>query len=66
MAYDRGQAERAAGLAAAAGHVWRSLGTSLDAFGPQLSESLERHTPAAFGMVDAGTRSVRRPHSGSR
>ncbi|MFI9736113.1 ATP-binding protein [Nocardia sp. NPDC052278] len=45
VAYDRGEAERAAGLAAAAGHVWRSLGTSLDAFGPQLSESLERHTP---------------------
>ncbi|MEV5835476.1 LuxR C-terminal-related transcriptional regulator [Nocardia sp. NPDC052112] len=45
VAYDRGQPESAAALAVAAGRVWRSLGTSLEAFGPQLSASFERHTP---------------------
>ena len=36
IAHDRNQLGRAADLSVAAGHVWRSLGTSLEAFGPQL------------------------------
>src|ERR1700758_1503928 len=34
---DRKQIARAQALSAAASHVWRTLGTSIDAFGPQLS-----------------------------
>jgi predicted ATPase/DNA-binding CsgD family transcriptional regulator len=45
VAYDRRQRDRAAALSAAARHVWRSLGTSLRAFGPQLSEFAEQHSP---------------------
>jgi predicted ATPase/DNA-binding CsgD family transcriptional regulator len=47
IAYDRGQLSRSNALAAAARHVWRSLGTSINAFGPQLSEFAEAHTPSA-------------------
>ena len=60
VAYDRGQAPRADALSAAARHVWRSLGTSLQAFGPQLSGFAERHAPPprsgwpADGLAAAG------------
>src|SRR5246500_2640478 len=40
---DRKQMARAQALSAAAGHVWRTLGTSLTAFGPQLSRFAEGH-----------------------
>lgn len=43
VAYDRGEVDRAAALCEAARRVWRSLGTSIDAFGPQVSEFAERH-----------------------
>jgi DNA-binding CsgD family transcriptional regulator len=43
IAYDRKQVARAEALSAAARHVWRTLGTSLDAFGPQLSRFAEGH-----------------------
>ncbi|OBJ26728.1 ATP-binding protein [Mycobacterium colombiense] len=49
IAYDRGQLGRAAELSLAAAHVWRSLGTSLEAFGPQLSAFAEGHSPPKFG-----------------
>lgn len=49
VAHDRGQADRAAALSAAADRVWRSLGTSLQAFGPQLSEFAARHAPPRPG-----------------
>jgi predicted ATPase/DNA-binding CsgD family transcriptional regulator len=45
IAYDRKQVARAETLAAAAGHVWRTLGTSIDAFGPQLSRFAAEHAP---------------------
>jgi len=45
IAHDRRHRERAATLSQAARRVWRSLGTSLDAFGPQLAELIESHTP---------------------
>src|SRR5246500_5193237 len=45
IAYDRKQVARAETLAAAAGHVWRTLGTSIDAFGPQLSRFAAGHAP---------------------
>jgi DNA-binding CsgD family transcriptional regulator len=45
IAYDRGQLGRSADLSVAAGHVWRSMGTSLDAFGPHLSAFAEGHSP---------------------
>jgi predicted ATPase/DNA-binding CsgD family transcriptional regulator len=45
IAYDRKQVARAEALAAAAGHVWRTLGTSIDAFGPQLSRFAAGHAP---------------------
>jgi ATP/maltotriose-dependent transcriptional regulator MalT len=45
IAYDRKQGARAQALAAAAGHVWRTLGTSIDAFGPQLSRFAAGHAP---------------------
>src|SRR6201995_707430 len=45
IAYDRKQVARAGALAAAAGHVWRTLGTSIDAFGPQLSRFAAEHAP---------------------
>jgi predicted ATPase/DNA-binding CsgD family transcriptional regulator len=40
---DRKQMARAQALSAAAGHVWRTLGTSIDAFGPQLSRFAAGH-----------------------
>jgi DNA-binding CsgD family transcriptional regulator len=43
VAYDRGEVDRAAALCEAARRVWRSLGTSIAAFGPQVSEFAERH-----------------------
>lgn len=46
VAHDRRQPDRAAMLALAARRVWRSLGSSLEAFGPQLAEFIQRHTPA--------------------
>ena len=49
VAYDRSQYDRAAALSVAAGRVWRSLGTSLRAFGPQLSGFAEQHTPPRSG-----------------
>src|ERR1700751_2876182 len=45
IAYDRKQVARAETLAAAAGHVWGTLGTSIDAFGPQLSRFAAGHAP---------------------
>jgi predicted ATPase/DNA-binding CsgD family transcriptional regulator len=40
---DRKQIARAQALSAAASHVWRTLGTSIDAFGPQLSRFAAGH-----------------------
>src|ERR1700759_2364732 len=45
IAYDRKQVARAETLAAAARHAWRTLGTSIDAFGPQLSRFAAGHAP---------------------
>jgi predicted ATPase/DNA-binding CsgD family transcriptional regulator len=44
IAYDRSHLGRAADLSMAAGHVWRSMGTSLEAFGPHLSAFAEGHS----------------------
>lgn len=49
IAYDRDQVGHAAELSLAAAHVWRSLGTSLEAFGPQLSAFAEGHSPPSSG-----------------
>ncbi|RHW26201.1 LuxR family transcriptional regulator [Nocardioides immobilis] len=46
IAHDRRQRRRALSLALAAGRIWRSLGTSLEAFGPQLAELGQLHTPS--------------------
>jgi predicted ATPase/DNA-binding CsgD family transcriptional regulator len=45
IAYDRGQLSRSADLSVTAGQVWRSMGTSLEAFGPHLSAFAEGHSP---------------------
>ncbi|MET0703192.1 MAG: LuxR C-terminal-related transcriptional regulator [Mycobacterium sp.] len=45
IAYDRKQVAHAEALSAAARHVWRTLGTSIEAFGPQLSRFAEGHAP---------------------
>ena len=45
IANDRKQFGRARALSRTARQVWRSLGTSIEAFGPQLSGFAERHTP---------------------
>jgi predicted ATPase/DNA-binding CsgD family transcriptional regulator len=45
IACDRKQFGRAQALSAAARDVWRSLGTSIEAFGPQLSRFAQDHTP---------------------
>lgn len=44
IAHERRQRRRALSLALAAEHIWRSLGTSLEAFGPQLAQ-LGQHRP---------------------
>ncbi|MGW6790763.1 ATP-binding protein [Streptomyces chartreusis] len=44
VAFDRGDVDRASVLCDAALRVWRSLGTSIAAFGPHLSEFAERHS----------------------
>jgi predicted ATPase/DNA-binding CsgD family transcriptional regulator len=44
IAYDRDQIGRAADLSRAAGSVFRSLGTTLEAFGPHLAKFNEGHT----------------------
>jgi predicted ATPase/DNA-binding CsgD family transcriptional regulator len=53
VAYDRGKPDRAAVLSGAARHVWRSVGTSLQAFGPQLSAASDEHSPAPSAPVAA-------------
>jgi ATP/maltotriose-dependent transcriptional regulator MalT len=53
IAYDRSQRGRAADLSAAAGHVWRSMGTSLEAFGPHLSAFAHLHSPPESEMRNA-------------
>ncbi len=53
IAYDRGQLGRSAELAVAAGHVWRSMGTSLGAFGPHLSAFAKGHGPSESELRDA-------------
>jgi predicted ATPase/DNA-binding CsgD family transcriptional regulator len=53
IAYDRGQLGRSAELAVAAGHVWRSMGTTLGAFGPHLSAFAEEHGPSESELRDA-------------
>lgn len=45
IAYDRKQVAHAEALSAAARHAWRTLGTSIEAFGPQLSRFAEGHAP---------------------
>jgi predicted ATPase/DNA-binding CsgD family transcriptional regulator len=47
IAYDRNQIDRAAHLSAAAGRVWRSIGTSIEAFGPYFSGFAEGHSSSA-------------------
>jgi hypothetical protein len=49
MAFDQGRTKTAGALIAAAGRVRRSLGTSLDAFGPQLLGWAERRMPGQRG-----------------
>ncbi|PBC77057.1 putative ATPase [Streptomyces sp. TLI_235] len=44
VAYDRGEMDRAAALGEAAQRVWRSLGTSIAALGPLVSEFAEGHS----------------------
>jgi hypothetical protein len=54
MAFDQGRTKTAGALIAAAGRVRRSLGTSLDAFGPQLLGWAERRMPgSASSVIDA-------------
>jgi predicted ATPase/DNA-binding CsgD family transcriptional regulator len=53
IAYDRGKLRRSADLSVAAGHVWRSMGTSLEAFGPQLSAFAEGHGAAESELPHA-------------
>lgn len=43
VSHDRGQADHATALSGAASRVWRSLGTSLEAFGPLQDQSLAGH-----------------------
>ena len=45
VANDRKQFGRARALSAAARHVWRSVGTSIEAFGPQLSQFAKHQAP---------------------
>jgi DNA-binding CsgD family transcriptional regulator len=45
IAHDRNEFDRAADLSMAARHVWRSMGTSLEAFGPLLSAFAEARKP---------------------
>ncbi|MFJ2756419.1 ATP-binding protein [Nocardioides sp. NPDC087217] len=45
VAFDQRRTRAAGALLVAAGRVWRSLGTSLDAFGPQLLGWADRHVP---------------------
>jgi predicted ATPase/DNA-binding CsgD family transcriptional regulator len=59
--YDQNQPGRAAELSAAADHVWRSLGTSLAAFGPYLSRFAEQHgSPESTPSLDDHDHVVRR------
>jgi predicted ATPase/DNA-binding CsgD family transcriptional regulator len=51
IAYDRKQFARAQSLSAAARHVWRTLGTSINAFGPQLSRFAEGHAPPRASLA---------------
>jgi len=44
VAHDRGEVDHAAALCEAARRVWRSLGTSIAAFGPHLAEFAQRHS----------------------
>jgi predicted ATPase/DNA-binding CsgD family transcriptional regulator len=53
IAYDRNHLRRATDLSAAAGHVWRSLGTSLEAFGPDLSGFAKEHGPPESQPADS-------------
>jgi predicted ATPase/DNA-binding CsgD family transcriptional regulator len=78
IAHDRRQLGRATGLSMAAGYVWRSLGTSLAAFGPRLSAFAEEHGPPSlqppradhgsiaqrFGNLDEVIDFVLRPEQG--
>ncbi len=45
ISHDRNKFDRASGLSAAAGHAFRSLGTSLEAFGPHMSAFAKAHSP---------------------
>jgi predicted ATPase/DNA-binding CsgD family transcriptional regulator len=49
IACERKQFARAETLSMAAGYVWRTLGTSINAFGPQLSRFAEAHAPPRRG-----------------
>jgi hypothetical protein len=56
IAHDCGQFSRATDLSMAAGFVWRSLGTSLVAFGPQLSGFAAEHTTPSIDTSHADHR----------
>jgi DNA-binding CsgD family transcriptional regulator len=49
IACERKQFARAETLSMAASYVWRTLGTSINAFGPQLSRFAEAHAPRRRG-----------------
>ncbi|WP_433714005.1 ATP-binding protein [Nocardia sp. CA-084685] len=61
IARDRKQVARARTLSAAARHVWRSLGTSINAFGPQLSGFVEANAlPPQGGTPEVDSEDVPR------
>ena len=51
VAFDQRRTRAAGALLVAAGRVWMSLGTSLDAFGPQLLGWAERRMPGSAASV---------------
>lgn len=51
VAFDQRRSRAAGALLVAAGRVWRSLGTSLEAFGPQLLGWAERRMPQPASSV---------------
>ena len=55
VASDQRRTRAAGALLVAAGRVWRSLGTSLDAFGPQLLGWAERRMPRSASSVMQAT-----------
>jgi len=56
VAFDQRRTRAAGALLVAAGRVWRSIDTSLDAFGPQLLDWAQRRMPgSASSVVEASS-----------